>query len=359
MDEPAPPHPVFTRTDAVENGLTPRRLDAMVQRGRLVRIVPGLYAAREAWQGMPPATRHLELARTAARTTPDAIVSHTSAAALLGLPLPPRPPLRATMTLLDDSRTSPRDSWRVFHRGATPPAHVWIRGRTPHLLPARTVVDCARVMRGGDALAVLDAALRRGIASPSALRGVRHHERRWPGIAVTDELFRLADGRRESWLESTSAWAFASWAIPGGVPQVVVLDGRGRFVARVDVAWPEEGMVGEADGRGKYLDNLPRAGTTERAIARRILRQVTRESRLRDLGLEVVRWDTGDALGAPLDVRARWFAAAARARPEVVTARFMCSCCGIPLTDCESPTRMAPLTPSGRGGSARSARGAR
>ncbi|QIM21991.1 hypothetical protein G7075_14020 [Phycicoccus sp. HDW14] len=334
-DTPPPP---FTRTEALVAGWTERRLDGAVGRGELTRIAAGLYAPTADWEPLRPWERHLALARTAARVTPDAIISHTSHAAILGLPMPPTPPQRATMTLLDDSRTSRDDAWRRFHRGRTPPSHVWIRGGTPYLLPVRTVVDCLRDLPPGDALAVVDGALRRGTVTASVLRTMREHQRRWPGIAAADAILSLADGRRESWLESVSAWRFHRLGLPRGVPQVVVLDERGRFVARTDVGWAEHGVVGEADGRGKYLADAPPGQPTDEVAARRVIAQGVRETRMRDLGLEVVRWDTGDALASDDRLDVRWRAAVERARPHLFRGRLVCSCCHRDLTDCPEPT---------------------
>ncbi|MGG5260267.1 hypothetical protein [Phycicoccus avicenniae] len=335
--DPTPPPP-FTRAEGLASGWTERRIDGALGRGELTRVAPGLYAPAPVWEVLRPWERHLALARTAARATPDAIVSHASAAALLGLPMPPTPPQRATMTLLDDSRTSRDDAWRQFHRGRTPPAHVWIRGGTPHLVPARTAVDCLRELPAADALAVVDGALRRGVVTTAGLRAMREHERRWPGIAVADDILALADGRRESWLESVSAWSFHRQGLPAGVPQVVVLDERGHFVGRTDVAWAEQGVIGEADGRGKYLADAPTGEPLDELAARRVVAQGVRESRIRDLGLEVVRWDTSDALSGDDRLEVRWRAAAARARPELFRGRLVCSCCYRDLTDCAEPT---------------------
>ncbi len=338
----------FSRAEALERGVTARVLDRALARGRLTRLAQALYVLPDGWEPLPPWERHLALARTAVRVTPDAVVSHLSAAALLGLPLPTRPPLRATMTLLDDRRTSAPSDWRRFHRGATPPEHVVIRRRRPYLVPARTVIDCGRDLDGGDAQAVLDAALGRGLVTGADLVVMRRHERRWPGIAAVDRLLRLADGRRESWFESHSAFVMDSWGVPLGIPQVVVRDSRGRFVARVDALWPELGVVGEADGRGKYLLDAEDGTSLEDAAARAVIDQSVRESRVRDLGLEVFRWQPSDLRG-PMGLLDRFHAAVGRARPEVVTARFSCSCCDRPLTDCGSPTRIAGLRGS-RGG---------
>jgi hypothetical protein len=332
----------FSRSECLTSGVTARVLERAARVGHLSRLAPGLYALAPLWEGQQAWERHQSLARAAARITPDAIVSHASAAALLGLPMPTNPPSRATMTLLDDGRTSRMDDWRRFHRGFTPHQHVRIDHGIASFVPARVVIDCLRDMAPGDALAVIDAALSRGLVTGTELLAVRRLQRRWPGIAIADQLLRLADGRRESWLESSSAWAMANWDLPAGIPQVVVKDGRGRFVARVDGLWPDLGVVGEADGRGKYLLDAKEGDADEEAAASAVLDQSKRESRVRDLGLEVVRWDTQD-LGRPLVLRERFLSAAARARPDAVTAHFECSCCRRPLTDCAQPTRITRL----------------
>jgi hypothetical protein len=333
----------FLRAECLATGVTERRLDTALDAGQLIRLASGVYAFTSRWVELPPWGRHLALARTAVRATPDAIISHTSAAALLGLPMPPHPPPRATMTVLDDLRTSTDDGWRRFHRGSTPPSQIVIHRGHPYLVPARTVVDCMRDMGAGDALAVVDAALSSGLVTGPELVEMRRHQRRWPGIAAADRIMPLADGRRESWFESTSAWTMASWGLPPGIPQVVVRDAIGRFVARVDVAWPELGVVGEADGRGKYLAEAANtAAPADEVAARAVIAQVKRESRIRDLGLGVLRWDPPD-LRDQLGLLARFHAAVAHARPDTMTARFECSCCHRPLTDCQIPTKIALL----------------
>ena len=341
IDLPQP----FGRVDARRVGLSDRRIERALERGDLVRLAKGLYAVRSPWQALPPWVRHENLARAAVRLTPDAIVSHLSAAVLMGLPHPAYDPSKVTMTLLDDSRTSRTDSWRRFHRGATPPAHVVIVARRPLLVPARIVVDCIRELHPRDALAITDAALRRGICTGSSLDAMRRHQVHWPGVAAADGVLRVADPLRENWLESVSAWALHSHGLPCGIPQVTVLDRAGRFVARVDAAWPDLGLVGEADGRGKY--ELDTGGAVDsdlgEALRRNVHAERVRENRLRDLGLDVMRWDTGDALRAT-PLADRFCAARERADPGRVTARFLCGCCRRDLSDCPRTTHRPALS---------------
>ncbi len=78
-------------------------------------------------------------------------------------------------------------------------------------------------------------------------------------------------------------------ALPTPRCQVRILDERGVVVARVDFAWLEEGVVGEADGLVKFGDGA----------ARSIAEEKQREARLQSLGLIVVRWTARHLHGDP------------------------------------------------------------
>ena len=76
--------------------------------------------------------------------------------------------------------------------------------------------------------------------------------------------------------------------------------------------WIADGVVGEADGKGKYLMGLTDDdGPSGRAAALRVVEEKVREDALRGLGLEFVRWDTEQIRHRPLDV-VRCVAAARR-----------------------------------------------
>ena len=107
----------------------------------------------------------------------------------------------------------------------------------------------------------------------------------------------LADGRRETPVESWSAWAFSVQGLPPPVWQVTVLDEEGVFLGRTD-AWWKEGVAGEADGRAKYrLGALERTGAVDaEGLARTLDDQRRRERELRQAGVVVVRWEPRDLL---------------------------------------------------------------
>jgi len=164
---------------------------------------------------------------------------------------------------------------------------------------ARTVIDCLRELPLPDAVAIGDAALREGSVSLASLERVRAEQRGWPYITNADRALPILDGRRENWFES---WSFARlWqlGIEPPEPQVGVYDLCGRFLGRVDGLWLEVGVVAEADGCGKYLGEFDPDGASGQAAARVVLAEKAREDRIRDCGLEFVRWSVDDMARDP------------------------------------------------------------
>ncbi|PRY62886.1 Transcriptional regulator, AbiEi antitoxin, Type IV TA system [Knoellia remsis] len=319
----------FSIGEARTGGFSAARVHRALAREGLTQLGRGLYAVRSRWASLAPWEAHLELSRAAARLTPDALVSHASAALWLGLPHPAYPPERVTMTLRGDGRTTYTNDWRDFRRGRTPLEHIEIHGKHALLNATRTVADCARTLHGRDAMAIADGALRSGQVTLDGLLEMRRHQRRWPEITKLDPVLLVADARRESWLESASAWAMWRWDVPMPVPQVEVWTPDGRFVARVDNLWEGAGVVGEADGLGKYLLD----GTSEDAVSSVLTAEAERQGELEGLGLTVVRWASFDvAPGDELHLRLVPHLRASRPAPHAV---FTCSCCHAPLRDCE------------------------
>ncbi|KGN31205.1 hypothetical protein N802_04930 [Knoellia sinensis KCTC 19936] len=319
----------FARADVLAADLSPRAIGREVARGLVIEVAKRLYAVRSPWEEQPPWVRHRSMAAAAVRLTKDAIISHASDAALLGLPYPTHPPSRVSMTLMDDGRTLRSDSWRRFARAQTPYEHVEIRDGVPRLVRARTVIDCARVLHPRDALAIADGALRAGMVTHEALLTMRRHQRKWPGVAKANDVLMLADGRRENWLESASAWAAHEWGLPIAVPQVNILTSTRRFAGRCDALWPDEGIVGEADGVEKYL----MGGSSEAAVLQRLEAEAVRQRGFTELGLEVVRWVPREAIDGA-ELHARFQAAKRGAGSPTLTAEFACSCCSRALAEC-------------------------
>lgn len=79
---------------------------------------------------------------------------------------------------------------------------------------------------------------------------------------------------------------------------------------RVDLLWPDLGIVGEADGQVKY-------GSDAREGSQTLWLEKLRQEELEHLGLLVLRWTRSEIVSAPLSVVAHWHRLAARrsARP--------------------------------------------
>lgn len=286
--------------ELVGTGLTHVDLRSRLADGRLQRVRRGAYVAQV--EPDPYDAHRLLLASTLAQGHPGAVVSHGSAAVLHGLPVPPSELRRAHLT-----RNRPaggqRRTWVQVHAYRLSGGDaVELDGQTVTSL-ARTVVDLACALPLRDAVAVGDAAVRRGATSTELAAalgriGPRH------GIASARRALELFDGRSESYGESVSRVLLIEHARPPEDLQLDVLDLLGAFVGRVDFAWPSLGVIGEFDGRMKYGRGLKPGQDPAEALWREKLR----EDLLRDLGWQVVRW-----IWADLDDPRAWFARLERA----------------------------------------------
>ncbi len=251
----------FTTTDARKAGVGEARLRRLAQAGHVTRLRRGLYAVSAAaptGAGRATAYRSLVLASSAAHGDVDA-VSHLSAAALHGLPLP--------LGVLDTVHVtrvsgSPR-TWRspglwVHHADSVEASLVHVEDVMVTSV-ARTVADCLRAHGPRVSVPIADAALHRGLTTGQEVWNELTMQCHWVGrVLRADVALPLVDGRRESWLESYAAVRFHEWGIDPPVPQLVVLDEARRFVGRADAGWEADATVVELDGKQKYY--LPRRG---------------------------------------------------------------------------------------------------
>lgn len=297
--------PVFDLPEAVSAGLSARVVERAVRHGDVRRLGRGVFVAKSRWLQASRRDRHLLLVDAAVRRQPQAVVSHHSAALLHSLPIPWHLPGWVALTTNGSTRTAtPRTLLRLEPAGLPQADIDHISGLSVTSVD-RTVVDCLRELPLPDAVAIGDAALRAHGVSPASLELMRTQQRGWPFITNADRALPILDGRRENWFES---WSFARlWqlGIEPPEPQVTVYDLRGRFLGRVDGLWLDEGVVAEADGSGKYLGQFDPDGASGEAAGRVVLAEKVREDRIRDCGLEFVRWDVEDMSRDPQAVAER------------------------------------------------------
>jgi len=121
----------------------------------------------------------------------------------------------------------------------------------PCLRPARAVADLLRGLSLVEAVVVADAVQHGGLADVGALREELAAHAGLRGIVQARRALDLSDPRAESPPESRLRVALRGAGL-APVPQYVVVDAQGRFVARVDLALPDSRLALEHDGRAVH-----------------------------------------------------------------------------------------------------------
>ncbi|MFI2104472.1 hypothetical protein ACH436_14335 [Isoptericola sp. NPDC019693] len=233
----------------------PYALRSGLRAGALERVRRGAYRAVD---GVEPstATERATLARSGVVDRAHAVhaglrtlhwFSHATAAVLHGLPVWRLP---EDVHLTQHYRASSRAAADVRrHTLPVVPGQRDVAAGLPVTSLARTVADCATTLPALDGLVVADAALRRG-ADREEVREIV--ARRYRGGARGAVLVELADTGAETpwetWLRYVALWA----GLPRPETQVEVVTRIGTF--RVDLGWPEHGVLAEYDGLVKYRD---------------------------------------------------------------------------------------------------------
>ncbi len=271
-----------TRSELVSAGYADNEIAAAVRRDVVRSIGRGVYAP-PIIADLPRERRYPHLVRAVVSTMPaERAVGSISAAALHGLPLWGLDLSRVHTVEPGDGSGTRSTKSAVLHRDHRPIEPVDIDGIAV-VGVARVVVDIARASGRDVAVVVGDEALRKKLCTPDDLGRELALIDGTPGCVAARRAVRLMDGRSESVLESRSRLAMLDAGVPTPIPQYEIID-DGRVLARVDFAWPELGVIAEADGEVKYV------GDTRAILAR----EKYRIDRLIELGWRVVRWSWGD-----------------------------------------------------------------
>lgn len=198
---------------------------------------------------------------------PTAVLSHWTAAAVWGAPVD-RARAVPWHVSVPTGTTRPVRARVVSHHAADLPTST-VRGlRVTD--PSRTWLDLAAAGAStADLVVVGDAFGRLGLASPEQLGEVALLPRR-RGSQRMRAAAALLDPRAESGPESRLRLMLVAGGLPAPEVNHVVTDGRGAFLARVDLAWPEAMLVVEYDGdhhreRQQWVHDLRRRERLEAA----------------------------------------------------------------------------------------------
>ncbi len=240
------PHGVFLGSHAVAAGaVTAKQLKSGLYR----RLLRGVYAD----PGI--AIEHQLVARGAALLMPaDAVLGGRSAACWYGAPFAG---VKDPVTVV----VPPGSSWRGpqgvrVHRSEVAEHEVTTVDDDAIRLtsPLRTAWDLATLESVPTAVAALDGMVRTGRLDVESLRRTLVDSRgRWRATRV-GKVLPLVDGRSESPPESWVRVACIRAGLPTPVPQFVVLE-AGRFLGRVDLAWPQHRLIVEYEG-AYHFDEL-------------------------------------------------------------------------------------------------------
>lgn len=238
-----PPPVALLRADELPH------LDRAHGRGELTRVRRGVYAPRAAWNALRPWERYLARVHAVALLHPDAVFTHESAAALLGLPVIGDP--FTVHVLVSPSGASREVAGIRYHRSERRLDIIAVGGLLM-TAPGATAVSHARHRHNAIGLAVADAALRLDpTLTPDALRHENETRSSSRGRNIARWPLLRATGQCESPLESISVAAIEWLGFPTPELQHPFVAGDGTL-DRGDIWWPDYGLLGEPDGEFKY-----------------------------------------------------------------------------------------------------------
>jgi len=249
-------HGLFTRAQARGAGATGAMIEHRLATGRWALVAAGVYRLA----GVPVTWKQRALAACLI-AGPGAVVSHGSAAVLWGVS--GFRPGRLDITV--PRGRSNRNALATVHRAAVEGVR---RDGVPVTRPARTLVDLSGVISGGRLEEAVDDVLCRRLCrldelrAPAGRRGataLRAVLEAWNGDALPEGVAEMRVVRE---------------LLAAGLPQPVrqyEIYHHGRFVARVDLAYPDWRLAVELDGfrwhagRGPFRSDRLRRNRIEAA----------------------------------------------------------------------------------------------
>ncbi|HJT38061.1 MAG TPA: DUF559 domain-containing protein [Actinomycetota bacterium] len=235
---------VFARADALARGVTSNEIQHRLATRRLTAVHKGVYRISGS-----PDLWHQRLMAAFLALRSRGVVSHRSAARLQGIVGAAEDPLEFIVPASVDRG---RSGLILHTTGALSSQDITTIGPFRVTHPARTLFDLAAVCDADVVEEAVDDALARRLVTPARIRWElgQLRARRPPGVGVMRRLLEAREtGGSESKLETRLLRIIRRAGLPIPVQQYRIWCGR-RIVARVDLAYPNERIAIEADGRG-------------------------------------------------------------------------------------------------------------
>ncbi|MFE9200666.1 endonuclease domain-containing protein [Micromonospora sp. NPDC007230] len=245
------------------------------------RLLPDVYVHRD---GYRLDDHRMWCDAVALRLPPGSAIAGRSAAYLWGADLLARD-APVTVLLPRAARVRPHPRVHVI-RSVLPDADRTRFAGLPVTTALRTTFDLGRQGPRTDALIAVEALLHRRVVKLPLLRVFAAARPGWPGMPLLREVLALAEPLSESPMETRLRLLLLDAGLGPLTAQHDVLDARGRFVGRVDLAWPALRVAVEYDGDHHR----------KRAHFRQ---DVARLNALRAAGWLVLRFTADDVLRRP------------------------------------------------------------
>jgi very-short-patch-repair endonuclease len=227
---------VVSAEQARRLGLPRQAVQAMARRGRWRRLLRGIYWTQPAGHPSGATMGHAARLFAGGGIEPIGVVAGIGAARIWGLDDARR--WWRPEVVLGPRYERPQPCGLTYRFDTVAPADVTRYGGIPVTTVGRTLTELATRLPMAELLVLADAALRTG---------------RLDGLEYLDHpSFRHANGLSESAFESRVRAELLSAGLPPPQLQYEVRH-DGRFVARVDLAWPERRLAVEADGAETHV----------------------------------------------------------------------------------------------------------
>jgi hypothetical protein len=254
-------------------------------RGHAVRLKRGAYFDARQWAALDPRTRHLARMHAITESHRDPIFGFESAACAHGFSTLENWPdvVHVVANRASGGRSEPGIQ---RHCVGIDDEDIMDIGGLTVTRPLRTLVDLARSRSFAEAVVSIDSALRVDHVSREELADASARNRHRRGAAAIRHAFAFGDGMADNAGESLSRVLISQLGFPRPELQVPYRrpDGGADIV---DFAWPKFRLLGEFDGRGKYLKEAYLRGRTPGDA---VYDEKRREDRLRTLGNRMSRW---------------------------------------------------------------------
>ena len=243
----------FTRAEARELGYDDRAVAEAVRAKIWHRIRRGYYTFRGVWLELDGVQRHRIRSHAVLRSLGDKVaLSHVSGVVEHGIATWGLDLSRVHVTRLDGGAGRVEGDV-VHHEGVCIGGDVLDRPAGRVLTPVRCVLEAGSRAGGGErALVMTDSLLHLGLSDEQQLAAIFRQLERWPWMRRMHIPVRMADGGSASPGETRGRWMFRVHRLPRPETQFQVYDANGRLVGTTDWCWPEDGLLGEFDGRVKY-----------------------------------------------------------------------------------------------------------